>query len=62
MPGGDTGRVRGQNFLPRTLDIGLELRVGVQTRDMSPEQFTAFVAAQVKDWYQPVKDSGAKLN
>jgi tripartite-type tricarboxylate transporter receptor subunit TctC len=36
--------------------------LGVQTRDMSPEQFTAFVAAQVKDWYQPVKDSGAKLN
>ncbi len=36
--------------------------LGVQTRAMSPEQFTAFVAAQVKDWYQPVKDSGAKLN
>jgi tripartite-type tricarboxylate transporter receptor subunit TctC len=36
--------------------------LGVQTRDMSPEQFSAFVAAQVKDWYQPVKDSGAKLN
>jgi tripartite-type tricarboxylate transporter receptor subunit TctC len=36
--------------------------LGVQTRDMTPEQFTAFVAAQVKDWYQPVKDSGAKLN
>jgi tripartite-type tricarboxylate transporter receptor subunit TctC len=36
--------------------------LGVQTRDMSPEQFTAFVAAQVKEWYQPVKDSGAKLN
>ena len=36
--------------------------LGVQARDMSPEQFTAFVAAQVKDWYQPVKDSGAKLN
>jgi tripartite-type tricarboxylate transporter receptor subunit TctC len=36
--------------------------LGVQTRDMSPEQFTAFVAAQVKDWHQPVKDSGAKLN
>ena len=29
---------------------------------MSPEEFTAFVAAQVKDWHQPVKDSGAKLN
>ena len=36
--------------------------LGVQTRDISPEQFTAFVAAQVKDWHQPVKDSGAKLN
>jgi tripartite-type tricarboxylate transporter receptor subunit TctC len=36
--------------------------LGVQGRDMSPDQFTAFVAAQVKDWYQPVKDSGAKLN
>jgi len=36
--------------------------LGVQTRDMTPEQFSAFVAAQVKDWHQPVKDSGAKLN
>ena len=36
--------------------------LGVQTRDMTPEQFTAFVAAQVKDWHQPVKDSGARLN
>jgi tripartite-type tricarboxylate transporter receptor subunit TctC len=36
--------------------------LGVQGREMSPEQFSAFVAAQVKDWYQPVKDSGAKLN
>ena len=36
--------------------------LGVQGRDMSPEQFTAFVASQVKEWYQPVKDSGAKLN
>jgi tripartite-type tricarboxylate transporter receptor subunit TctC len=36
--------------------------LGVQTRDMTPEQFTAFVAAQVKDWQQPVKDSGARLN
>jgi tripartite-type tricarboxylate transporter receptor subunit TctC len=36
--------------------------LGVQTRNMSPEQFTAFVAGQVKDWYQPVKDSGARLN
>ena len=36
--------------------------LGVQGRDMSPEQFTAFVANQVKEWYQPVKDSGAKLN
>ncbi len=36
--------------------------LGVQTRDMSPEQFSAFVAAQVKEWHQPVKDSGAKLN
>jgi tripartite-type tricarboxylate transporter receptor subunit TctC len=36
--------------------------LGVQGGDMTPEQFSAFVAAQVKDWYQPVKDSGAKLN
>jgi tripartite-type tricarboxylate transporter receptor subunit TctC len=36
--------------------------LGVQGRDMTPEQFTAFVATQVKEWYQPVKDSGAKLN
>jgi tripartite-type tricarboxylate transporter receptor subunit TctC len=36
--------------------------LGVQGSDMTPAEFTAFVAAQVKDWYQPVKDSGAKLN
>ena len=36
--------------------------LGVQGRDLTPEQFTAFVANQVKEWYQPVKDSGAKLN
>jgi tripartite-type tricarboxylate transporter receptor subunit TctC len=36
--------------------------LGVQGRDMTPEQFTRFVADQVKDWLQPVKDSGAKLN
>jgi len=36
--------------------------LGVQGRDLSPEEFTAFVANQVKEWYQPVKDSGAKLN
>jgi tripartite-type tricarboxylate transporter receptor subunit TctC len=36
--------------------------LGLQSRDMTPEEFTAFVAAQVKDWYQPVKDSGARLN
>lgn len=36
--------------------------LGVQGRDMTPEQFTAFVANQVKEWQQPVKDSGAKLN
>ncbi|MGH8689819.1 MAG: Bug family tripartite tricarboxylate transporter substrate binding protein [Burkholderiales bacterium] len=36
--------------------------LGVQGRDMTPEEFTAFVANQVKEWYQPVKDSGAKLN
>ena len=36
--------------------------LGVQGADMTPEQFTAFVANQVKEWYQPVKDSGAKLN
>jgi 5-hydroxyisourate hydrolase len=31
--------------------------LGVQGRDMSPQEFTAFVANQVKEWYQPVKDS-----
>ena len=36
--------------------------LGVQGRDMTPGEFTAFVDAQVKDWYKPVKDSGAKLN
>jgi tripartite-type tricarboxylate transporter receptor subunit TctC len=36
--------------------------LGVQGRDMTPAEFTAFVAAQVQDWRQPVKDSGAKLN
>jgi tripartite-type tricarboxylate transporter receptor subunit TctC len=36
--------------------------LGVQGRDMTPEQFTAFVAAQVKDWHQPVRNSGARLN
>jgi len=36
--------------------------LGVQGRDMTPEEFSAFVASQVKEWYQPVKDSGAKLN
>jgi tripartite-type tricarboxylate transporter receptor subunit TctC len=36
--------------------------LGVQGRDMTPEEFTRFVADQVKDWHQPVKDSGAKLN
>ena len=36
--------------------------LGVQGRDMTPQEFTAFVANQVKEWYQPVKDSGAKLN
>ena len=36
--------------------------LGVQGRDMTPEQFSAFVANQVKEWTQPVKDSGAKLN
>jgi hypothetical protein len=29
---------------------------------MSPEEFTSFVANQVRDWTKPVKDSGAKLN
>ena len=36
--------------------------LGVQGRDMSPQEFSAFVANQVKEWHQPVKDSGAKLN
>jgi tripartite-type tricarboxylate transporter receptor subunit TctC len=36
--------------------------LGVQGRDLTPAEFTAFVANQVKEWLQPVKDSGAKLN
>ena len=36
--------------------------LGVQGRDMTPAQFGAFVADQVKEWQQPVKDSGARLN
>jgi tripartite-type tricarboxylate transporter receptor subunit TctC len=36
--------------------------LGVQGKDMTPAEFTKFVADQVKDWHQPVKDSGAKLN
>jgi tripartite-type tricarboxylate transporter receptor subunit TctC len=36
--------------------------LGVQGRDMTPAEFTTFVANQVKEWHQPVKDSGAKLN
>lgn len=36
--------------------------LGVQGRDMTPQEFSAFVANQVKEWYRPVKDSGAKLN
>jgi tripartite-type tricarboxylate transporter receptor subunit TctC len=36
--------------------------LGVQGSDMTPEQFTAFVANQVKEWAQPVRDSGARLN
>jgi len=36
--------------------------LGVQGREMTAEEFSAFVASQVKEWLQPVKDSGAKLN
>ena len=36
--------------------------LGVQGGDMTPAELTAFVANQVREWYQPVKDSGAKLN
>lgn len=36
--------------------------LGVQGKEMTPAEFTAFVANQVKEWHQPVKDSGAKLN
>lgn len=36
--------------------------LGVSGRDMSPQEFSAFVANQVREWRQPVKDSGAKLN
>jgi tripartite-type tricarboxylate transporter receptor subunit TctC len=36
--------------------------LGVQGKDMSAEEFTSFVANQVRDWTKPVKDSGAKLN
>ena len=36
--------------------------LGVQGRDLTPQEFTSFVASQVREWRQPVKDSGAKLN
>jgi tripartite-type tricarboxylate transporter receptor subunit TctC len=36
--------------------------LGVQSRPMSNAEFTAFVAAQVKEWEPAVKASGAKLN
>jgi tripartite-type tricarboxylate transporter receptor subunit TctC len=36
--------------------------LGVAGKEMTPAEFTAFVANQVKEWLQPVKDSGAKLN
>jgi tripartite-type tricarboxylate transporter receptor subunit TctC len=36
--------------------------LGVQGKDMTPQEFTAFVANQVKEWHQPVRDSGARLN
>ena len=36
--------------------------LGVQGGDMTPAEFTAFVANQVREWQQPVRDSGAKLN
>src|SRR5918996_4395623 len=36
--------------------------LGVQGKEMTPAEFTAFVVNQVKEWLQPVKDSGAKLN
>jgi tripartite-type tricarboxylate transporter receptor subunit TctC len=36
--------------------------LGVQGRDMTSDEFNAFVASQVREWQQPVKDSGAKLN
>ena len=36
--------------------------LGVQGRDLSPEEFTAFVNNQVKEWQEPVRASGAKLN
>ncbi|MBV9192381.1 MAG: tripartite tricarboxylate transporter substrate binding protein [Betaproteobacteria bacterium] len=36
--------------------------LGVQGKEMTPNEFTAFVANQVREWHKPVKDSGAKLN
>src|SRR5258706_2307997 len=45
---------------PKVLQRLAEL--GVHCKDMSPEEFTSFVANQVRDWTKPVKDSGAKLN
>src|SRR5207237_1488485 len=36
--------------------------LGVQGRDMTPEEFTAFVANQVRDWQQPGKASAATHN
>jgi tripartite-type tricarboxylate transporter receptor subunit TctC len=36
--------------------------LGISTRAMSPDEFTAFVSKQVEDWAPAVKASGAKLN
>lgn len=36
--------------------------LGISTRPMSPDEFTAFVSKQVADWAPAVKASGAKLN
>ncbi len=36
--------------------------LGIATRPMSPEEFTAFVSKQMEDWAPAVKASGAKLN
>jgi 5-hydroxyisourate hydrolase-like protein (transthyretin family) len=52
--------VDAQTANPGTLD-GPTPDLGFVTKSMSPAEFTAFVANQVKSFQTPVKASGAKL-